>query len=124
VLQEAGGLSTDRNRQVVHGSADSDAMKGLGKPGSGESHARFDELGQEMGRISGPQRLQLHACTAPDLLVTAPAPRLYSPDQSGASRRLFRVNRARHASGAPSLDEARALLGRSLGVNPYTGPRG
>jgi hypothetical protein len=44
ILRQAGGLSTERNRQVVH---DSVAMKDLGKPGAGEPHARFDERGLE-----------------------------------------------------------------------------
>ena len=30
-----------KSGQVVHGSADSDAVKGLGKPGAGERHARL-----------------------------------------------------------------------------------
>src|SRR5689334_12720720 len=47
VLHEAGGLLADWNRQVVHGSADSDAMKDLGKPCEGEPHARIDEREQE-----------------------------------------------------------------------------
>ena len=32
---------------MVHGSADSDAMKDLGKPCEGEPHARIDEREQE-----------------------------------------------------------------------------
>ena len=32
---------------MVHGTADSSAMKGFGKPGAGELHARFDERGLE-----------------------------------------------------------------------------
>ncbi len=32
---------------MVHGSAESGAVKDLGKPGAGEPHARFDERGLE-----------------------------------------------------------------------------
>jgi len=34
---------------VAYGSAESDAMKDLGKPGAGEPHARIDERGLETG---------------------------------------------------------------------------
>ena len=39
--------------QNVHGNADSDAMKDLGKPGAGDLHARFDERGLETGHGLG-----------------------------------------------------------------------
>ena len=34
---------------MVHGDAENDAMKDLGKPGAGEPHARIDERGLETG---------------------------------------------------------------------------
>src|SRR3984893_15636759 len=46
-VREAGGVPTPRDRQVGNGSADSGAVKGLGKPCAGEPHARFDERGLE-----------------------------------------------------------------------------
>ena len=54
VLQEAGGLSTDRNRQVVHGNADSGAVKDLGKPCDRKGRARIDERGLETEYGLGP----------------------------------------------------------------------
>jgi hypothetical protein len=68
---------------VVHGSADSDAMKDLGKPGAGEPHARFDERGLETEHGLGTQRLQLDAWTAPDLSATAPALDSTPPSPAG-----------------------------------------
>jgi len=44
---------------VAQGSADSGAVKDLGKPDAGESHVRIDEGRLETGPVSGPQRLQL-----------------------------------------------------------------
>jgi hypothetical protein len=61
---------------VAHGSAESGAMKDLGKPGAGELHARIDEVDWKRSTVSGPQRLQFYAWTAPDLSAIAPA-RLY-----------------------------------------------
>ena len=44
---------------MVSGSAESRAVNDLGKPGAGESHARFDEGRLETGQpVSGPQRLR------------------------------------------------------------------
>ena len=52
---------------MVSGSAESRAVNDLGKPGAGESHARFDEGRLETGQpVSGPQRLRCSAWTAPD----------------------------------------------------------
>jgi hypothetical protein len=58
----------------VHGSADSVAMKDLGKPGAGEPHARFDERGLETEHGLGTAAPAVNAWTAPDLSATAPAP--------------------------------------------------
>jgi len=58
---------------VVHGNADSDAVKDLGKPGAGESHARFDERGLETEHGLGTAAPATCAWTAPDLSATAPA---------------------------------------------------
>jgi hypothetical protein len=58
---------------VVHGSAESGAVKDPGKPGAGEPHARIDERGLETEYGLGTQRLQPDAWTAPDLSATAPA---------------------------------------------------
>ena len=44
---------------MAQGSADSGAVKDLGKPDAGESHVRIDEGRLETGPVSGPQRLQL-----------------------------------------------------------------
>ena len=38
---------------MAEGSADSSTMNGLGKPGAGEPHARFDEGGLETGHGLG-----------------------------------------------------------------------
>ena len=58
---------------MVHGNAESDAMKDLGKPGAGESHARIDERGLETGYGLGTAAPATFAWTAPDLSATAPA---------------------------------------------------
>jgi len=58
---------------VVSGSADSGAVKDLGKPGAGESHARFDEgrletgsgLGQPSLRSGMPGQRRTTTTTAP-----------------------------------------------------------
>ncbi|MBV9354784.1 MAG: hypothetical protein JO023_04590 [Chloroflexi bacterium] len=47
VLQATRGVPVGRNRHVVQGGADSDAMNDLGKPGAGERHARIDGRGLE-----------------------------------------------------------------------------
>src|SRR5260370_42648146 len=66
-------MRTGGNRQVVHGIVESVAMKYRGKPGSGESHARFDERGLETGHGLGTAAPATCAWTAPDLSATAPA---------------------------------------------------
>src|SRR5258708_31530028 len=53
VLRQTGGVSAERDRQVVQGSAESDAVKDLGKPCAGELHARIDERGLETGHGLG-----------------------------------------------------------------------
>ena len=58
---------------MVHGNAESDAMKDLGKPGAGELHARIDERGLETGHGLGTAAPATFAWTAPDLSATAPA---------------------------------------------------
>src|SRR5438067_8676415 len=61
VLPGARGVSTDGNRAMAPGNADSGAVKGLGKPGAGEPHARFDE-----GRLeTGPGRPPRQSPTLP-----------------------------------------------------------
>ncbi len=58
---------------MAHGSADSGAMKDLGKPGAGELHARIDERGLETEHGLGTAAPATCAWTAPDLSATAPA---------------------------------------------------
>jgi hypothetical protein len=71
------GVSIGWNREVAHGNAESSAMKDLGMPGAGESHARFDERGLETGHGLGQRACRLmprHArpsATAPALDSTA-----------------------------------------------------
>ena len=72
VLAEDRGVSSGWNRHVVQGSADSGAMKDLGKPDAREPHVRFDEGRLEMGFVLGQQRLQGISWTAPDQSTAAP----------------------------------------------------
>ena len=104
VLREAGGLPTDRNRQGVHGSADSGAVKDGGKPGAGEPHARFDERGLETEHGLGT------AAPAPSCLDSA------GPSGHRASPRLYpgavwRCGRCRgHLSGPQGKHRPRIIL--------------
>ena len=88
---------------MVHGSAESGAVKDLGKPGARESHARFDERGLETEYGLGPQRLQRDAWTAPDLSTTAPAP----DSTDGASEATRRIPIAHGLSGRLIPPESR-----------------
>jgi len=94
---------------VVHGNVESDAMKDLGKPGAGESHARFDERGLETGHGLGTAAPATCAWTAPDLSATAPAldsDPLDSRITCGASDATNRCGRLSHALRLPSFREA------------------
>jgi hypothetical protein len=99
---------------VVHGSADSDAVKDLGKPCAREAHARFDERGLETGTVSGPQRLQLDAWTAPDLSATAPVldsapPAIRQVLPNAEHRRHKRLNNRAENSHLPTRKRERVL---------------
>ena len=64
---------------MVHGSADSDAMKDLGKPGAGEPHARFDERGLETGHGLGTAAPATRCVDSAGPIGHRASPRLYPP---------------------------------------------
>jgi hypothetical protein len=64
---------------VEHGSAESGAMKGLGKPCAGERHARFDERGLETGYGLGPAAPAARCVDSAGPIDYRASPRLY-PD--------------------------------------------
>jgi len=89
---------------VVHGSADSGAVKDLGKPGAGEPHAPFYERGLETEHGLGT------AAPAPSCLDSA------GPSGHRASPRLYpgavwRCGRCRgHLSGPQGKHRPRIIL--------------
>ena len=113
---------------MAQGSADSGAVKDLGKPDDGEPHVRIDEGRLETGLVLGPQRLQLDAGTAPDQRATAPVsystpskyqvlPRMDTPKtrdkKAGATFRI-RARRLRQSTYYKSAtDRAPDLLTRA-----------
>ena len=62
---------------MVHGSADSDAMKDLGKPGAGELHARFDERGLETEHGLGTAAPATKCVDSAGFIGHRASPRLY-----------------------------------------------
>jgi hypothetical protein len=64
---------------VEHGSAESGAMKGLGKPCAGEQHARFDERGLETGYGLGTAAPAARCVDSAGPIDYRASPRLY-PD--------------------------------------------
>ena len=93
---------TGMNRFLAQGSADSGAVKDLGKLDEGEPHVRIDEGRLETGLGVEAQRLQPDAWTALDQKSHRASLLLYPSLRSAASRAKTRRNLA-----AISLDMTR-----------------